>query len=237
MKNTFLSAEWRKLILANYAVDPSLLIPYLPYKTELDIWNDTCYASMVGFRFINTKIKGIRVPLHTTFEEVNLRFYVRYKIDGEWRRGAVFIQEIVPKRAVTWAANVLFKEHYVTLPMAHNWDMQNDRQRIEYFWSKDNVWNSMSVDAGLQAMEMPEGSEAEFITEHYYGYTRINDTRTDEYSVQHPRWQVYNIHDYALDIHFKDHYGPAFDFLSHEKPKSVMLAEGSAIRVGDGRRI
>ena len=32
----FLTGEWRKLIMANYAVDPSILNNYLPFKTELD---------------------------------------------------------------------------------------------------------------------------------------------------------------------------------------------------------
>jgi len=236
MKNTFLSAEWRKLILVNYSIDQALLRPYLPFKTELDIWNDTCYASLVGFKFMNIKIKGIHVPLHTTFEEVNLRFYVRYKEHGEWKRGAVFIQEIVPKRAVTWVANLLFSEHYMTLPMAHNWEQQNNRQCIAYYWKKNNVWNSMSVDAGLQLLDMPDGSEEEFITEHYFGYTRINDKCTSEYSVEHPRWQVYEIADFALDENFRDNYGAPFEFLKTEEPKSVFLAEGSTVGIGDGRR-
>jgi len=74
MNATFLSAEWRKLAIANYYVDPEILVPFLPYKTELDLWNGKCYISLVGFRFVNTKLKGFGIPFHKHFEEVNLKF-------------------------------------------------------------------------------------------------------------------------------------------------------------------
>lgn len=90
MTKTFLQAEWRKLAMANYCVDKKLLAPFLPQKTEIDLWKDNCYVSLVGFRFMDTKLKGFKIPFHTNFEEVNLRFYVRYKDNGAWKRGVVY---------------------------------------------------------------------------------------------------------------------------------------------------
>jgi uncharacterized protein YqjF (DUF2071 family) len=110
MSTNFFAAEWRKLAIANYCVNPGILLPYLPYKTELDIWRGNCYVSLVGFRFLNTKIKGVSIPFHRNFEEVNLRFYVRYKDASGWRRGVVFIKEIVPRRALSFVANTIYKE-------------------------------------------------------------------------------------------------------------------------------
>jgi hypothetical protein len=123
MASIFLRAEWRKLAMANYAVDPKLFAEFLPAKTEIDLWNETCYVSLVGFMFLETKIKGIKIPFHTNFEEVNLRFYVRYKDRGEWKRGVVFIKEIVPKPALTFVANTVYGEKYETMPMGHRWKM------------------------------------------------------------------------------------------------------------------
>lgn len=37
-------------------------------------------------------------------ERAQLRFYVRRRVDGEWRRGVMFIKEIVPRRAIAAAA-------------------------------------------------------------------------------------------------------------------------------------
>ena len=79
MAKTFLTAGWRNLIMANYVVDPSLLKKYLPSHTELDTFNGNHYISLVGFLFTDVKVRGIAFPFHTNFEEVNLRFYVRYK--------------------------------------------------------------------------------------------------------------------------------------------------------------
>src|SRR6185503_10721641 len=110
-------AGWRKLVMANYAVDPSALAPYLPYKTEIDLWQGTCYVSLVGFMFVDTAVMGVKIPFHVNFEEVNLRFYVRYRDQGEWKRGVVFIKEIVPRAALAFVANTLYNENYETMPM------------------------------------------------------------------------------------------------------------------------
>lgn len=222
--------------MANYSVDKRLLAPYLPHNTELDSWNDICYVSLVGFMFLDTKVKGFKIPFHTNFEEVNLRFYVRYKDNGEWKRGVVFIKEIVPMPSLTFVANTIYKENYETMPMSHSWQTSDDNLTVEYKWKKSK-WNLISVVANREAGKIDDGSEEEFITEHYWGYTRIADKRTSEYGVEHPRWDVYRTVDYAIDVDFGDIYGQAFGFLKTETPKSVFLAEGSKIQVKEGRYV
>ncbi|MDX2173047.1 MAG: DUF2071 domain-containing protein [Bacteroidota bacterium] len=236
MASTFLKAEWRKLILANYSVDKSLLLPHVPYKTELDSFNEICYVSLVGFMFLNTCVKGIKIPFHSNFEEVNLRFYVRYKDNGEWKRGAVFIKEIVPKAAITFVANTIYGEHYQTLAMKHTWEQTKDNLTIEYNWKNKN-WNSIKVIATNKLVPIEIGSEAEFITEHYWGYTQLKNNKTSEYGVEHPRWKIYPIEKYFFDVDFKTNYGSEYNFLKNETPKSVFLAEGSEIQVKSGRII
>ena len=110
MNKKFLTAEWNNLIMANYLIDPAILLPYLPANTELDLYNGECYVSLIGFMFQKTKILGLTVPFHVNFEEINLRFYVRVKDGDTWKRGAVFIKEIVPKFAITLVANTLYRE-------------------------------------------------------------------------------------------------------------------------------
>src|ERR1700761_9171017 len=102
MAQIFLTAEWRKLAMANYPVEPDALRPLLPAHTELDTWEGESYVSLVGFQFREVRIKGFSIPFHTHFPEVNLRFYVRYEENNEWKRGVVFIREIVPLPAVAF---------------------------------------------------------------------------------------------------------------------------------------
>lgn len=222
--------------MANYAIDPKLLEPYLPYKTELDLWNDVCYVSLVGFIFGDTRLRGVKIPFHTRFEEVNLRFYVRCKEDGVWKRGVVFIKEIVPKPALTWVANTIYKENYVTLPMAHSWTNSDEHLTVEYKW-KNGHWNSFSVIAEKSPVPILSGSKEEFITEHYWGYTRISHERTSEYGVEHPKWEVYPTREYSINVDFGSMYGEEFHFLTSVAPSSVFLAEGSEIKVKTKKRI
>ncbi len=222
--------------MANYSVDRKLLEKYLPYKTEIDTWNNVCYVSLVGFMFLNTTVKGLKIPFHTEFEEVNLRFYVRYNDNQTWKRGVVFIKEIVPRPMLTLVANTLYNEHYETLQMNHSWETKGDTLLVEYQWKKDE-WNTFQVTADNQSKEIKAGSEDEFITEHYWGYTQIGKNRTSEYAVEHPRWHVYGLKDHSIQVDFGHVYGPEFGLLSNEKPTSVFLAEGSEIIVREGKQL
>jgi len=234
---SFLNAEWRRLAIANYEVDKNILTPYLPFKTELDLWNNTCYVSLVGFRFMNTKMLNMAIPFHRNFEEVNLRFYVRYKEKNIWKRGVVFIQEIVPKPAITLVANTLYNEHYVTRKMKHHWEEKNGDLLTSYSWKETDQWQRFSVTSSTISEEIPKGSETEFITEHYWGYSKQSALKTTEYQVTHPRWEAYAVKDYNVEVDFGKVYGNDFQMLNNLPPKSVMLAEGSEITVESKKTI
>lgn len=226
----FIAAEWRKLIMANYEIDPSILKKYLPAGTELDTWENKHYVSLVGFMFINTKVLGLKIPFHTNFPEVNLRFYVKYLVEGKWKRGVVFINEFVPRSAITFVANKLFKERYITFPMKHAWAM-GEKLSIGYYWKKNNQWNKIEAITHSIPNDINTSSKEEFITEHYWGYSAINKRKTGEYEVQHPRWQVYSVENYSIECDFASLYGNDFAVLNQKKPSSVFLAEGSAVSI------
>lgn len=235
-KRTFLNGQWRKLVMINYAIDPKILEPYVPFNTSLDLWNGTCYVSLVGFMFVDVSVLKLRIPWHINFEEVNLRFYVKYGDDIEYKRGVVFIKEIVPRPALSFVANTLYRENYETMPMRHSWVEGDDSLTVEYGWKKGE-WNSLKVVADKTPVDIKPYSEEEFITEHFWGYTKLNSFRTSEYEVAHPRWQIYPIRDCDVNVDFGKVYGNDFAFLKDEKPVSVYLAEGSEIQVKQGGRI
>lgn len=234
---SFLKAEWRKLAIANYVIDKEVLTKHIPNGTELDLWNGNCYVSLVGFMFQNTKLLGIKIPFHINFEEVNLRFYVKRFENGEWKRGVVFIKEIVPKRALTFVANTVYKEHYETMQMSHTWLTDKESSSIEYQWKKQGKWNKFKVQTSTEKYDIDLNSETEFITEHYWGYAKVNEFKTNEYEVRHPRWQAYKVKNYDINADFGVVYGKEFEFLNQLTPNSVMLAEGSLISVESKRTI
>ena len=234
---SFLKAEWRKLALANYRIDPQLLAEFVPKHTELDLWQDTCYVSLVGFLFKNTRLLGMKIPFHVDFEEVNLRFYVKHQGPEGWKRGVVFIKEIVPKPALTFVANTVYREHYQTLPMGHTWENTEEGQIVEYRWKMNGKWQRFRIESERQSQKIEPGSETEFITEHYWGYTKITDQKTYEYEVTHPTWEAYPVKEFVIDVDFAAVYGRKFGILSEAVPVSVMLAEGSEITVENKRTL
>ncbi len=233
---SFLTAEWNDLAMLNYEINPSILKKYIPKGTELDLWNGKCFVSLIGFMFENVKILGIKIPFHTNFEEVNLRFYVKHFEKGKWKRGTVFIKEIVPKYAVTLIANLLYNEHYETLKMRHQRSESEASKTFIYQWKKHNKWNSIEVKTTKNTMPIEKNSEAEFITEHYYGYTKFNENKTVEYEVTHPRWNQLDVINFKVDVDFKSIYGKDFEILQLLKPTSVLLALGSKITI-EGKKI
>ncbi|WP_158796962.1 YqjF family protein [Pedobacter sp. L105] len=233
---SFLTGEWRKLAFANYIIDKELLTPYLPVGTELDLWNGDCYVSLIGFLFKNTKLLGFSIPFHANFEEVNLRFYVKYKDGDSWKRGVVFIKEIVPKFALSVVANTIYNENYETMPMTHSWTEEEEQRTVEYRWRCKNEWQSFEVTANKGLSEIAANSEAEFITEHYWGYARYSASKTNEYEVRHPKWAQYKVKHFKIAVDFGLTYGQNFEFLNRQKPTSVMLAEGSDISV-EGKKV
>lgn len=234
---SFLKAEWRKLIMINYEVNPKILKKNIPQGTELDFFEGKCYVSLVGFMFLNTKLLGLKIPFHKNFEEVNLRFYVKRKVDNEIKRGVVFIKEIVPKPALTFVANTIYKENYVTLPMSHKWKDENNRLSIEYSWYLNDKRHFMNVISENTPSEIITNSKVEFIAEHYWGYSKVNENKTTEYEVKHPKWKNFKIKEYKINVDFKSNYGSEFENLNTMKPDSVMLLEGSKISVENKRII
>jgi hypothetical protein len=223
----FLTAEWRWLAMINYAIEPDVLQPLVPAGVELDSFEGVTYVSMVGFLFLNTRVLGAPVPFNGDFEEVNLRFYVRERATEGWRRGVVFVKEIVPKRAIAAVARSVYGEPYVRLPMAHRveWPL------VRYEWRVAGRWNALEVRAEGEAAFPTPGSLEEFIGEHYWGYTARRDGGTSAYRVEHVPWRIWRVGECSLECDVKALYGPGFAHVLARPPQSAFLAGGSAVQV------
>lgn len=240
----FLTAEWRFLAMLNYESEARLLLPYLPSGTELDFWQGRCYVSIVGFLFLNTRVLGLPIPFHRNFEEINLRFYVRRKAPDGWRRGVVFIKEIVPRQAIATIARVVYNENYVARQMCHT--LQRDpadqttltsNSAVEYGWREGSHWQRLQITTAGSAEPLQKGSEAEFITEHYWGYAAQRDGGCVEYQVEHPSWLVWQANSALFECDASTVYGAQFAPTLNQKPISAFVAAGSPIIVRQGVRI
>jgi uncharacterized protein YqjF (DUF2071 family) len=237
----FLTTTWSHLAMLNYEIDPQVLEPLVPRGTELDYFDGRCFVSIVGFLYSDTRIKGFSIPGHRSFAEVNLRFYIRRWCEEGCRRGVAFIKEIVPRRAVTWIARRAYDENFVTRPMRHavKTDPLKPAQtaRVEYAWQEAGKWQRLTLNTTGEAQTPAQGSEAEFITEHYWGYTARCDGSTSEYWVEHPQWRLQFAESSIFECDVASVYGLQFLDALSEKPSSAFLVEGSPVQVFPGRRL
>lgn len=231
MSRVFLAAEWRYLAMLNYRIAPDLLEPLVPRGTELDLWQGAAYVSVVGFLFLNTRVLGTPIPLHRNFEEINLRFYVRRTVGAETRRAVTFIRELVPKRAIAATARAIYNEPYLARPMRNHVSSTPAETTVDYEWRGESGWSGVHVSATGAAEPIRPGSEEEFITQHYWGYTRQRDGSTIEYEVHHPRWRVWLARTARLAGRVADVFPPEFAPVLGQTPDSAFLADGSAVTV------
>lgn len=219
--------------MLNYAVDADLLRSKVPAGTELDSFGGKIFISLVGFRFLHTRVLGVGVPFHRDFDEVNLRFYVRRQEGEQIRRGVVFIREIVPRRAIAQIARLVYNENYVRLPMAH----RIEAGAAEYRWQVRSRWNRIFVETSGEGVVPADGSCDQFITEHYWGYAKQRDGSTVEYQVEHRPWRVWTADQAGFEGDMASLYGAGFSDVLRRPPDSALLAEGSPVNVYAGKRL
>jgi uncharacterized protein YqjF (DUF2071 family) len=237
-KRRFLEAQWKNLLMLNYEVPPEILKPYLPPGTVLDLWQGKALVSMVGFMFLDTSVLGVKWPWHKNFEEVNLRFYVKHFDGKEWKRGAVFVSEIVPKSIIVLIANNLYNERYSAMPMRHSVTPAGDHHTtFLYEWMLKGTWNKLGATVNNQFEDIKAGSPEEFIFEHYWGYNSLTAVKTIEYQVEHVSWQTAKVKDYIFEADVVELYGKAFEPYLTAKPYSAFFANGSEISVRMGEKI
>jgi hypothetical protein len=237
-RRPFLTAAWHHLVLLSYEVEPAVLAPLVPAGTTLDRWDGRALASVVGFRFLGTRVLGVPVPFHRNFDEVNLRFYVRREVAGEVRRGVVFVRELVPRAAIAWLARRAYNEPYRAVRMRSTVPAAGAPPgRLVYEWRTEAGWQRVAATAaGVPAVPATD-SEAAFVTHHLWGYTRQPDGGTLEYEVEHPRWRVWAAEAPALTADVAGLYGAAFVPALSRPPASAFIADGSPVVVYRPRRM
>lgn len=221
----FLTAEWLNVAAVTFAADEGQLRPYLPPGATIDTLEGSPRLSLVAFEFRRTRVRGLAIPRHIAFPEVNLRFYVRHA--GE--RGVVFIRELVPRRAIATVARLLYNEPYQCVPMSCAAHPTPDGGIVVRH--RFGAGSSLTVRGAAEAIVPPAGSAAHWLTDHSLGVGRHRDGATRLYRVAHPMWALRDVTDVALAVDFGAVYGPQWAWLDDATPSHLSLAVGSPITV------
>ena len=228
----FLTADWRNVLAATYAVEPARLQPYLPPECEIDRLGGAARLSLVAFEFEHTRVRGLAIPGHTAFPEINLRFYVRH--GGE--RGVVFVREMVPRRAIAQLARRLYNEPYARVPMCVATTREDQGLRVTHRFG-ERFSSSLSALARVSAAALPSPDSDEFwLTHHHLGLGKTRRGRLQKYQVEHPLWALAPVTELDVSIDFERVYGSEWAWLSGQEPTHRTFALGSAISVSPASR-
>ena len=227
----FLTADWLNVAAVTFAADEAQLRPYLPDGATIDTLEGSPRVSLVAFEFRRTRVRGLAIPRHIAFPEINLRFYVRY--GGE--RGVVFIRELVPRRAIALVARRLYNEPYECVPMECG--VERTANGGVLVWHRFGSGGSVLAVRGAPEAVVPKaGSAAHWLTDHSLGVGRHRDGTTLLYNVAHPTWALREVTDVSLDVDFGAVYGPEWAWLRDAKASHRSLAVGSPITVSRPQR-
>jgi uncharacterized protein (TIGR03067 family) len=222
----FLTGRWGNLLLANYAVPPSLLQPYLIPGLELDLRDGQAFASLVALRMQNIHVLGIAWPGLTEFAEVNLRFYVRW---GD-QTGVRFVRETIPSHILTWVGRVFFNEPFTAASVTCKVQERPERLAVEYGLPYEGQTYTLAV-SGDKPENPVETNEQLFFTDRLHAYDISRWGHESRYRVEHPPWPVYPVRDYRIDLDWARVYGPQWGILQGVPPASTIFAAGSEVTV------
>jgi uncharacterized protein YqjF (DUF2071 family) len=222
----FLTAEWLNVLGVTYAADAALLERHLPRGAEIDELDGTPRVSLVAFQFRRTRVRGVPVPLHVNFPEINLRFYVRLR--GE--RAVVFIREFVSRPAISIVARVSYNEPYRTIRMREQLLERDGLVGVRHRFGP-GLRNRLEAWADPLAAAPTKDSAAYWLTHHALGVGRARDGHARSYEVAHPVWALREVRDLRVDVDFAALYGPEWSFLADAQPSHVTLAAGSGVSI------
>ena len=219
----FLTAQWRRLILAQYPVSAQQLTPYIPRGCEPDLWRGSAYVSLVAFEFLDCRVKGVRWLGHANFPELNLRYYVRM---GD-RRGVSFVREYVPRRMIGWIARARYNEPYDAARMRVSVEEGSIRHQL-YKGGRASV---IAAKVGALAGVPETGTMEDHFIAQEWGFGRTRRGEATVYRVVHPPWNVYRVESHEIRVDGAGLYGSPWAWLADTEPESVIVAEGSPVSV------
>lgn len=223
----FLTAQWLHVLGVTYAVDEALLLPHLPRGAQIDTLEGSPRVSIVAFHFRRTRLRGVPIPLHVNFGEINLRFYVRLHD----RRAVVFIREFVSRPAISVIAKLTYNEPYRTIRMRDEVLARGDGfVGVRHRFGR-GLRNRLEAWADPERVVPAADSAAYWLTHHDLGVGRARDGSARAYEVEHPVWALHAVRSLDVDVDFGGLYGPQWAFLADAEPSHATLAEGSGVAI------
>lgn len=222
-----LTARWSNLILLTYPVDEGLVRPWLPRDVEPDLVDGRAQVSLIAFDFVDTRVRGRRIPGFVDFPEINFRTYVR---QGD-RRGVAVLRELVPSPLAAAIGRLRFNEPFRSAQMESRTASLGDELVVEHRWRWKDGRHFVRVTADQNSDAAPlEGPVHDLLGRRWaFGRTRRGDPMV--LRVEHPAWALRRVRTLDFEVDFGALYGPEWAELNQRQPASTHLAVGSAVSI------
>ena len=221
-----LTARWSNLILLTHEVDPSLVAPWRPDGVEPDLVGGSAQVSLIAFDFVDTRVRGRRIPGFVDFPEINFRTYVR---QGD-RRGVVAIRELVPSPLAAAIGRLRFNEPFRATPIESRTASMGDELLVEHRWRWKDQHYFLRMTADQSSATATEGQARDLFGRRWaYGRSRRGEPIV--LRVEHPDWALRRVRTLDFEVDYGALYGPEWAVLNGRQPGSAYLAVGSAISI------
>jgi uncharacterized protein YqjF (DUF2071 family) len=222
-----LTARWSNLILLTYDVQASLVSPLLPNDVEPDLMDGRAQVSLIAFDFVDTRVRGRRIPGFVDFPEINFRTYVR---QGD-RRGVVAIRELVPSPLAAAIGRLRFNEPFRATPMESRTTSMGDELVVEHRWRWKEGHHFVRMTADQSSVPAATEGPAHQLLGRRWAYGRNRRGEPIVLRVEHPDWALRRVRTLDFEVDYAALYGPEWAVLNGRQPNSAHLAVGSAISI------
>lgn len=181
------SFGWRDVLFSNWPADSRLLSAHLPDQLSVHEYDGTGWLSVVAFRNVRTRPRGIPRALGLDFPELNLRTYVT--CDGA--PGVYFFSLDVPSVLAVVGARLLHHLPYYHAKM--EFQEARETRRLESrrrHPGERPAWFSATYEPLGEWFTPEAGSLSEFLTERRRLYTQGQDGAVRYTDVRHGRWEL-----------------------------------------------
>jgi len=222
-----LTARWSNLVLLTYEVDPALVEPWLPGGVEADLVGGRALVSLIAFDFLDTRIRGRRIPGFVDFPEINFRTYVR----GGDRLGVVAIRELVPSPLAAAVGRLRFNEPFRAAPIESRTVSMGDELLVEHRWKWKDQGYFLRMTSDQTSVPAAAEAPAHHLLGRRWAYGRSRRGEPKVLRIEHPEWALRRVRTLDFDVDYAALYGPEWAVLNGKQPASTHLAVGSAVSI------
>jgi hypothetical protein len=236
--SVFLKATWQNLIQLVYTAPIDEVQTLLPEGLTPEIFDGKAHIILSALEFRQTRVKGLKIPFHVHFPEINLRIPVR----KQGVTGVYFLRQYVPKHCIAVVAKRIYHEAYEAYPMEflvqHVPDADEGTSIMEChckLWKKEDT-----LDIQVYAVEPenyipvdenhppePAVGDADFIT----GFGTNDKQEIIEYRIEHRKQEFFEVREWSIRGDLTKIFDDCIPKGISEMPIHVSFSHGQAVKI------